>query len=158
MEHFRGVTTTLWAVCRGGATGPGAAFRTATGSANCGRVNKVNLSEKLALIQEPYVPKIVGELNGQYIKLVKFAGPYVWHDHQNEDEMFLVLKGRIRIELRDETIELERGEMFIVPKGVEHRPVADGEAEILLFEPAATVNTGAVEHAYTKAPEELERI
>ncbi len=121
-------------------------------------MEKVNLSEKFALFDEPYVPKIIGELNGQYVKLVRFRGPYVWHDHENEDEMFLVVEGRIRIEFRDRTVELEEGELCIVPRGVEHRPVADEEALIMLFEPATTVNTGKVEHGYTRAAEDLDRI
>jgi mannose-6-phosphate isomerase-like protein (cupin superfamily) len=121
-------------------------------------VEKVNLLEKFALLSETYVPKIVGELNGQYVKIVRFVGPYVWHDHQDEDEMFLVLEGHIRIEFRGHVVELDKGEFLIVPRGVEHRPVANQEALILLFEPASTVNTGQVEHDYTIASEDLERL
>ena len=119
-------------------------------------MNKVNLAEKFALFREPWVPKIVGELNGQCVKLARFRGPYVWHDHENEDELFLVIRGRIRIEFRDRTEELEAGEFLIVPRGVEHRPVAEEEAEVLLFEPATTVNTGRVPSEHTRT--ELDRI
>ena len=117
---------------------------------------KVNLQQKLASFDETYSPKIVGELNGQYVKLVKFDGPFTWHHHENEDELFLVLKGSMRIELRDGDVELGEGEFYIVPKGVEHRPVADAEAHILLFEPAATLNTGNVRDDFTL--QELDRI
>ncbi|MCZ6573059.1 MAG: cupin domain-containing protein [Planctomycetota bacterium] len=116
----------------------------------------VNLQQKLASFDEIYSPKIVGELNRQYVKLVKFKGPFTWHHHENEDELFLVLKGSIRIELRDGDVELGEGEFYIVPKGVEHRPVADEEAHILLFEPAATLNTGNVRDDFTL--QELDRI
>ena len=105
-------------------------------------MEKVNVAEKLSLIREPWQPKIVAELNGQHVKLVKLAGPFVWHHHEGEDEMFLVVRGAFRMELRDGAIELGPGEFLVVPRGVEHRPVADGEAEVLLFEPASTLNTG----------------
>jgi mannose-6-phosphate isomerase-like protein (cupin superfamily) len=107
-------------------------------------MNKVNIAEKLARFDEPWQPKIVGELNGQQVKLVKFQGPFVWHHHQQEDELFLVAKGRFRMEFRDRQVWLEEGEFLIVPRGVEHRPVADEEAHVLLFEPASTLNTGNV--------------
>jgi mannose-6-phosphate isomerase-like protein (cupin superfamily) len=107
-------------------------------------MNKVNLGEKFRLFAEQWRPKVVGELNGQQVKLVKFQGPFVWHHHDHEDELFLVVKGRFRMELRDRTIGLEEGEFLIVPRGVEHRPVADEEAHVLLFEPASTLNTGNV--------------
>jgi len=119
-------------------------------------MEKVNLEEKFSLFDEAYVPKIVGELNGQYVKLVRFRGPYVWHDHENEDEMFFVIEGRLRIDFRDRAVELGPGEFLIVPRGVEHRPDADDEALVLLFEPKSTVNTGKVRHAFTRT--ELERI
>jgi mannose-6-phosphate isomerase-like protein (cupin superfamily) len=106
---------------------------------------KVNLAEKFALINEHWRPKVVGELNGQEVKLVKFIGEFPWHQHENEDEMFLALKGNFRIEFRDKTVELSEGEFIIVPRGVEHRPVADAEVEVLLFEPANLKNTGNVE-------------
>ncbi len=120
--------------------------------------DKVNLAEKLATFREHWVPKVVGELNGQYVKVAKFLGPYVWHRHAGEDELFLVLKGRLRIELRDRNVELGEGEFFVVPRGVEHRPVADAEVHALLFEPAATRNTGDVDHRYTIEPGSLEKI
>ncbi len=118
----------------------------------------VSVPEKFGSFDEPWVPKIVGELNGQYVKVVKFLGAYVWHQHENEDELFLVLEGRMRIELRDRTIELAAGEFFIVPRGVEHKPVADELAHMLLFEPATTRNTGNVDHEYTIEAESLEHI
>jgi mannose-6-phosphate isomerase-like protein (cupin superfamily) len=107
-------------------------------------MNKVNLDDKLALFHDHWRPKIVGELNGQHVKLVKFKGPFVWHLHENEDEMFFVVHGRFRIELRDRVVELREGEFLIVPRGVEHRPVADEEVSVMLFEPAGTLNTGNV--------------
>jgi mannose-6-phosphate isomerase-like protein (cupin superfamily) len=104
--------------------------------------DKVNLGEKLAQFSEHWSPKIVGELNGQLVKLVKFQGEFVWHKHADEDELFLVVKGRFRMEFRQRHVWLEQGEFLIVPHGVEHRPVAEEEAHVLLFEPASTVNTG----------------
>jgi len=112
-------------------------------------IEKVNLREKLSLFAEHWSPRIAGELNGQQVKLAKFQGPFTWHYHENEDELFLVIKGRFRMELRDRTIELEEGEFLIVPRGVEHRPVADEEVHVLLFEPASTLNTGNVENERT---------
>jgi mannose-6-phosphate isomerase-like protein (cupin superfamily) len=117
---------------------------------------KVNIEEKLALFNEQWQPKIVGELNGQYVKLVKFQGPFVWHHHDNEDEMFFVVKGRFRMEYEDHDEWIEEGEFIIVPRGVEHKPVAEEEAHVLLFEPASTLNTGNVENERTVP--ELERI
>lgn len=105
-------------------------------------MEKVNLAEKLALFQDHWNPRIVGELNGQQVKLVKFQGPFVWHKHDHEDEMFLVIRGSFRMELRDRNIDLAEGEFFIVPRGVEHRPIAEKEVHVMLFEPAATLNTG----------------
>jgi mannose-6-phosphate isomerase-like protein (cupin superfamily) len=117
-------------------------------------MNKINLRDKLSLIRDQWNPRIVGELNGQYLKLVKFAGPFTWHHHEKEDEMFLVVKGRFRMEFREEGREqevwLEEGEFLIVPRGVEHRPVADEEAHVLLFEPASTLNTGNVDNDLTR--------
>ncbi len=107
-------------------------------------MEKVNLTEKLALFHEHWSPKIVGELNGQHVKLVKFVGEFVWHKHDHEDELFLVVKGRFRMDFRDREVQLEEGEFLIVPRGVEHRPVADEEVQVLLFEPAGTLNTGDV--------------
>jgi mannose-6-phosphate isomerase-like protein (cupin superfamily) len=112
-------------------------------------MQKINLSEKLAIFSEQWKPKIVGELNGQMVKLVKFLGPFVWHHHDNEDEMFLVVKGRFRMEFRDRHEWIEEGEFIIVPRGVEHRPVADQEAHVLLFEPATTLNTGNIQNERT---------
>jgi mannose-6-phosphate isomerase-like protein (cupin superfamily) len=107
---------------------------------------KINLAEKFAKIPEYWKPCIAAELNGQQIKLDKLKGEFVWHRHDREDEMFLVVKGRFRMDLRDEPIMLEEGEFLVVPRGVEHRPVADVEAWVLLFEPASTFNTGNVEN------------
>jgi mannose-6-phosphate isomerase-like protein (cupin superfamily) len=107
-------------------------------------MEKVNLAEKFALFSEHWSPRVLGELNGQQVKAVKFVGEFVWHHHENEDELFLVVKGRFRMEFRDRTVELEAGEFLIVPRGVEHRPVADEEVEIFLFEPGTTLNTGNV--------------
>lgn len=117
---------------------------------------KVNIAEKLSLFTEHYSPKILGELNGQYVKAVKFRGPFVWHKHDNEDELFLVTKGRFNMELRDKTIEITEGEFIIIPRGVEHRPVATEEVHVLLFEPATTLNTGNVRNEMTLT--ELEKI
>jgi mannose-6-phosphate isomerase-like protein (cupin superfamily) len=118
----------------------------------------VNLQEKLASFTETWVPKVVGELNGQYVKVAKFEGEYVWHAHAAEDELFLVLDGELEIHLRDRIVGLTAGELFIVPRGVEHKPVAPGPCSCLLFEPATTRNTGAVDHDHTIEPEDLEHI
>src|SRR5262249_27621932 len=119
-------------------------------------MEKVNLDDKLTLFTDYWKPKVVGELNGQQIKLVKFQGPFVWHHHENEDELFFVVNGRFRMEFRNRHVWLEEGEFLIVPRGVEHRPVADEEAHVLLFEPASTLNTGNVRNDRTL--ERLERI
>ena len=121
-------------------------------------IENVNLAEKLRSFTEPWVPRVVGELNGQFVKVVKFNGEYVWHKHLDEDEMFMVLRGRIRVHLRDGVVELNQGEFCVVPRGVEHKPVADETAEVLLFEPATTRNTGNVDHDYTIEAEDLQRI
>ena len=113
-------------------------------------MDKVNINQKFSLFNEYWSPKIVGELNGQYVKLAKFKGEFIWHKHDNEDEMFYVISGKFKIELRDKLIELNEGEFFIVPKGAEHRPVADEEAEVMLFEPKTTQNTGNVNNEFTK--------
>ena len=123
-------------------------------------MNKINLHEKLSLIKDYWNPRILAELNGQYVKLVKFKGPFTWHHHETEDEMFLVVKGRFRMEFRvpgddssdpgkQRDVWLEEGEFIVVPRGVEHRPVAEEEAEVLLFEPATTLNTGNVRDDFT---------
>ena len=105
-------------------------------------VAAVNLAQKLAQFRKPWDPKIVGELNGQPVKLAKLEGAFIWHHHQNEDELFLVLHGSLRLEFRDGSVTLGPGELYIVPRGVEHRPVAEEETHVLLFEPVSTVNTG----------------
>jgi mannose-6-phosphate isomerase-like protein (cupin superfamily) len=119
-------------------------------------MDKVNLREKLGLFSERWSPKIVGELNGQHVKLVKLEGEFVWHQHEKEDELFLVLRGALAIHLRDRVVTLEEGEFFIVPRGVEHKPVAAEEAHVLLLEPASTLNTGNVRSERTvECPERL---
>lgn len=119
-------------------------------------VEKVNVADKFGRFKEYWSPKIIGEVNDFYIKAVKFKGDFVWHDHEQEDELFYVVKGRFRIELRDGAVELGQGEFAVIPKGVEHRPVAEEECEVLLLEPKTTVNTGAAESDLRK--EVLERI
>ena len=113
------------------------------------RRRPVNLAEKLSEIQDFWNPCIVGELNGQHVKLAKVSGEFIWHCHQNEDELFLVLEGVLRLELRDGTVTLRPGEFFIVPQGVEHKPVAEEEVHLLMFEPASTLNTGTVRNERT---------
>ena len=120
-------------------------------------MDKVNLQQKLATFTDYFNPRIVAELNGQHVKLVKTKGAFVWHHHEHEDELFLVVKGRFRMELRDRDVWVEEGEFLVVPRGVEHRPVADEEVHILLFEPASTVNTGNLE-ADERTRLQLERI
>ena len=120
------------------------------------RLEKIDLAAKLALFDERWSPRVVAELNGQHVKLVKLEGEFVWHSHAEEDELFLVLEGTLRMELRDGTIELAPGQMLVVPRGIEHRPVAEGETHMLLFEPAGTLNTGDVRNERTV--EEPERI
>src|SRR5262245_21822135 len=115
-------------------------------------MQKVSLADKLSQITEHWRPKVVGELNGQEIKLVKIVGTFVWHHHEREDELFLGVRGRFRIEFRDRTVEIGPGEFLIVPHGVEHRTAADEEAEVLVFEPAATRNTGNVVDPVFTAP------
>ena len=118
----------------------------------------INLAGKLATFTETWVPKIIGELNGQLVKVVKFEDEYVWHAHADEDELFLVLEGHIDVHMRDRIVPLDAGEFCIVPRGVEHKPVARGVASVLLFEPATTRNTGDVDHEYTIEPGDLQRI
>ena len=118
-------------------------------------MQKINLQQKLSLINDHWNPRIAGELNGQYIKLVKFKGPFTWHHHETEDELFMVVHGRFRMDYRDESnsdqsIWIEPGEMIIVPRGVEHCPVAEEECEVLLFEPVSTLNTGNTENEFTR--------
>ncbi len=119
-------------------------------------MDKVNLSEKFSVFSSHWDPKVVGELNGQHVKLVKFQGSFVWHRHENEDELFLVHKGRFTMQFRDRSVPVEEGELIIVPRNTEHRPVADQEAHVLLLEPATTLNTGDVQNELTVgAPERI---
>ena len=119
-------------------------------------MNKVNIQDKLNLIKEYWSPRITGDLNGQHIKLVKFKGPFIWHKHDNEDELFLVIKGSFTMEFRDNKIDIDEGEFIIVPKGIEHRPVAEKEVHVMLFEPASTLNTCNVINEMTiKNPEKI---
>ena len=112
-------------------------------------MEKVNLAEKFGLFEEHWSPKIVGELNGQHVKLAKLKGEFIWHHHETEDELFLVVKGQLVLELREQDVVLEEGEFFIVPRGVEHKPVAEEEVHVLLFEPKSTLNTGNVRNERT---------
>jgi mannose-6-phosphate isomerase-like protein (cupin superfamily) len=121
-------------------------------------MTKINFGEKLELFDQYWTPKIVGEVNDQYVKVAKAKGSMDWHNHQEEDELFLVLKGMLRLELRDQTVELFPGECFIVPRGVEHRPIATEETHFILVEPKSTVNTGNVPSDQTIDVEDLERI
>ena len=113
-------------------------------------MKKVNLAEKFSLIDEYWSPKIVGALNGQEVKIAKFKGEFPRHHHQHEDELFLVIEGQCYLELDNKTVELNKGELFIVPKGMKHRPYAINEAHVLLFEPASTLNTGNINNEFTK--------
>ena len=119
-------------------------------------MTKINLAEKFSLFTNHWEPKILGELNGQYVKIAKLKGEFVWHQHENEDELFSVIKGSLTIKLRDKDIILEEGEFIIIPKGVEHMPVAEEEVHVLMFEPKGTVNTGDTES--DKTIDELEKI
>ena len=111
--------------------------------------DKANLSEKLSKIDEFWSPKIVGELNGQYVKLAKVKGEFIWHRHENEDELFMVIKGCLTLKLKEKDVVLEEGELFVVRRGVDHKPIAEEEAHILMFEPKATLNTGQVRNERT---------
>lgn len=119
-------------------------------------MDKVNLEQKFELFNKHWTPKIIGEANGQYVKLAKAQGEMVWHKHDNEDELFLVVKGKLTIQLRERDIELEEGELFIVSKGVEHKPVADKETHFLMIEPKTTSHTGDVESELTVGIEKQE--
>jgi mannose-6-phosphate isomerase-like protein (cupin superfamily) len=112
-------------------------------------MQKINVHEKLALFSDHWNPRVVGELNGQHVKLTKFQGEFVWHNHAEEDEMFLVVRGSFRMDFRDRSVTLKEGEFIIVPRGVEHRPVAEQEVEVMLFEPAQIKHTGDVESELT---------
>lgn len=119
-------------------------------------IDKINLKEKLSKFSDHWHPRIVGELNGQHVKLAKMHGEFVWHSHDTEDELFLVVKGRLLMRFRDQDVWLEEGEMIIVPARVEHQPVAEQAVHVLLFEPISTVNTGNATDEKTKT--HLERI
>lgn len=112
-------------------------------------MQKVNIKEKLSKFSKHWSPKIVGEINDSYVKVVKLQGEFLWHKHDEEDEMFLVIKGTLTIKLRTEDVTLEEGEFFIIPKGIEHMPVAENEVHVLLFEPKSTLNTGNVSNERT---------
>ena len=119
-------------------------------------MEKVNLAEKFSLFDDYWSPKIVGDLNDSHVKLAKLKGEFIWHHHEQEDELFLVVKGKLLIRLRDRDIHLDEGEFVIIPRGVEHLPIADEEAHVLLLEPKSTLNTGNVQGERTVA--ELERL
>lgn len=117
-------------------------------------INKVNISEKLSKFSDHWHPRIVGELNGQQVKLAKLKGEFIWHSHEQEDELFLVIKGSFKMELRDKVLDINEGEFIVIPKGVEHRPVAEEEVHILLFEPASTKHTGNTQSELTRNDQE----
>jgi mannose-6-phosphate isomerase-like protein (cupin superfamily) len=119
-------------------------------------MKKISIAAKLSQIHEHWSPTIIAELNGQQVKAAKFQGAFAWHHHANEDELFLVIKGRFRLEFRDRVVDLAAGDMIVVPRGVEHRPVAEEEVEVLLFEPASTLNTGNIRNEMTR--EVLDRL
>ena len=121
-----------------------------------GAVAKVNLAEKFSRFSEHWSPKIIGEVNDSYVKAVKFKGEFLWHHHENEDELFLVVRGRLTMRLRDRAVEVNAGEFIIIPRGVEHLPVAEEETHVILLEPKSTLNTGNVRNERTVA--ELERL
>ena len=113
-------------------------------------MNKINIEQKLSLFNDHWNPRIVGELNKQHVKLAKLKGEFIWHKHDNEDEMFLVLKGTLQIAFRDRIETINKNEMIIVPRGIEHKPIAEKEVSIMLFEPASTINTGELENKFTR--------
>ncbi len=113
-------------------------------------MHKVNIEEKLSLFHDHWNPRIVGELNGQHVKLVKLQGEFVWHKHDNEDELFYVIKGLLKMQFRDSTVEIKENEFLIVPRGIEHKPFADNEVSIMLFEPTSTLNTGDTKSDLTR--------
>ncbi len=113
-------------------------------------IDKINIEEKLDQINDYWNPRIAAELNGQHVKLVKFKGEFIWHHHEDEDEMFLVLKGQFTMEFRDRSVLIKEGEFIVVPRGVEHRPVAEDEVSVMLFEPKSTLNTGNIRGPLTK--------
>jgi mannose-6-phosphate isomerase-like protein (cupin superfamily) len=113
-------------------------------------MKKINISQKLAQFNDHWNPKIIGELNHQHVKLAKLKGEFIWHKHDDEDEMFLVLKGTLQIAFRDRIETINENEMIIVPRGIEHKPIAEKEVSIMLFEPASTINTGELENKFTR--------
>ena len=113
-------------------------------------MEKININNKLALFKDYWNPKIIGELNQQHVKLVKLKGEFVWHKHDNEDEFFLVVKGKLKIAFRDKIVSIDENELIIIPKGVEHKPIAEKEVSVLLFEPKSTLNTGNQKDNFTK--------
>lgn len=113
-------------------------------------MDKINVADKLALINDHYNPRVVAELNGQMVKLVKFKGEFTWHHHEHEDEMFYVIKGNFDMHMRDKTVNIQAGEFIVIPRGLEHKPEAREEVEVMLFEPASTLNTGNVENELTR--------
>ena len=113
-------------------------------------MDKVNLQQKFSQFQDHWNPRITGELNGQHVKLAKLKGEFIWHHHEHEDEMFLVIKGTLKMEFRDRTEIINEGEFIIVPRGVDHKPVAEEEVHVMLFEPATTLNTGNIENERTR--------
>lgn len=113
-------------------------------------MDKVNISDKFGEFDDYYNPRIIGELNGQHVKAVKLKGEFIWHHHEKEDELFLVIKGKLKMEFREKKVELNPGEFIIVPRGIEHKPVAEDEVHILLFEPYSTLNTGNVKNERTR--------
>lgn len=121
-------------------------------------LDKITLLGKFNLVDDYWHPRVVGELNGQYVKIAKIKGEFVWHDHEDEDELFFVVRGGFRMEFRDRTVTLSEGDMLIVPRGVEHRPVADDECWIMLFEPASTLHTGKTVSERTVAPDAQYRV
>jgi mannose-6-phosphate isomerase-like protein (cupin superfamily) len=114
-------------------------------------MDKVNLTEKFAQFSDHWNPRILGELNGQQVKVAKLKGEFIWHHHDHEDELFLVTKGTLKMEFRNKTVLIHEGEFIIVPRGVEHKPVAEEEVELLLFEPASTLNTGNIQNDLTRS-------
>lgn len=112
-------------------------------------MNVINIEEKLSLFDEQWSPRIIAELNGQQVKLAKLEGEFIWHSHENEDELFYIIKGELIMEFRDKSLNLKPGDMLVVPAGVEHKPIAKGEVYVMLFEPAETKHTGEVEHELT---------
>ncbi len=117
-------------------------------------MKKINLEEKFSLFNDHWSPKVLGEMNGQQVKIAKVKGAFVWHDHANEEELFLIIKGTLKLVLENETVVLNEGEILIIPRGVPHKPIADEEVWLLLFEPASTKHTGDVETPLTQTKQE----